>query len=509
MPAGMKRTLILSAVLALTACGSDPAQDFAKARTAHAAHQYRSARVLLASSLAARPGDKAALLLQARTLLALGDGEGAGAALEPLRTLKQPRGDIDELAAEAALLRKVPDVALAMLGESETAEAHRLRALAAIQKGDLARAGGHFDKAMAAGGNARTLADFARYKLVTGDRQGAVKLAEEAMRTAPDELDTLLVAGQLAVGRGDLAAALDRYDRASKRYPDSLAALTGRAATLGDLGRTAEMERAVKSAAAFAPSDPTVIYLQARAAIARKDWAGARDAIQRVEATLPQLDPARVLYARALLNLRQPELGAAQLIPIVRAQPGNRAALTLMAECQLASGNASGALATMRPVVADPTARPEELALMAKIAKAAGDPQAQTFAARAAKPAPQALIADLSEADAAIRAKDWARAVVAYDRVLAVTDGRNPLVLNNMAYAQLMTGNLVKARSFADRAIREAPNNASVLDTAGWIRVRSGSDLGEAKRLLRLAAEKAPDNAAIRAHLAEAERAPG
>lgn len=505
----MKRNLILPALLLLAACGSTPTEDFAQAKNAYAQHSYRTARVLLASVLAEKPTDKTVLLLQARTLIALGDGDGAGSAISQITGPKPPTGELAELAAEASLLRKAPDVALTILGDRTSAEAHRLRALATIQKGDFSGAAGHFEKAVAAGGNPRALADFARLKLLTGDRAGAMKLLAQAERAAPDGLDTLLIGGQIAVGRGDLARALTRYDRAGKLFPDSLAALTGKAATLGDLGRIDEMEQAVKAAAGFAPNDPTVIYLQARAAIARKDWATARDVIQRAEATLPQLDPARVLYAEALLNLRQPELATAQLGPIVRSQPSNRAALTLLAEAQMASGNSAAALATMRLVIADPAIRPEELALIAKIAKAAGDPRVADFAAKAARPAPQALIADLSEADAAIRAKDWARAVVAYNRVLAVTDGRNPLVLNNMAYAQLMTGNLARARMFADRAVKEAPENASVLDTAGWVRVRSGKDLAEAKRLLRLAAEKAPDNATIRAHLAEVQSVPG
>ncbi|MFN9578639.1 MAG: hypothetical protein ACK56H_00890, partial [Novosphingobium sp.] len=58
------------------------AQAFALARAAFAANDYAKARILAASALALMPGNKDLLLLQAKTLLALGDGAGAGAALQ-------------------------------------------------------------------------------------------------------------------------------------------------------------------------------------------------------------------------------------------------------------------------------------------------------------------------------------------------------------------------------------------------------------------------------------------
>jgi len=208
-----------------------------------------------------------------------------------------------------------------------------------------------------------------------------------------------------------------------------------------------------------------------------------------------------------LLRLGQGEQAIAQLQPVVRAMPGNRDAVLLLGEALLARGDARGALAALRPLADSPAARGEELALAAKAAKAAGDPQAATYETRAKLPALQAAGRDLADADAAMRAGNWAGAVEAYDRILKVTDGRNPLVLNNMAYAQLMLGNHAAARGYADRAMKEAPDNASVLDTAGWVRFKSGKDIEEARRLLGRAAQLAPGNPAIRVHLAEAERA--
>ena len=500
----MRKLMILSA-LVLAACTASPAEQYAEAKAAFAANDYARARILIAASLESEPGNPDKLLLQARTLLALGDGDGAGTALQKLAALG-PRPGLAELTAEAALLRKAPQQALAALEGADSSEADRLRGLAALMQGDSGKAADFIARATAQGDNARAFADMARLRLMEKDVAGAEAQLKQAAALEPQAIDTLLVRGQIALIKGDLKAALDAYSAANKRYPASLAALTGKAATLGDLGRFKEMEEAAGQAAQVAPRNPQVAYLRARAALAQKDWEKVRTTVQPLEAELPELDPVRPLYAEALLRLGRPELAAAQLVPIVRAQQGNRQVAALLAEARLASKDPRGAMTALQAIADSPQARPEELALMARAAKAAGDPRAADYERRARQPAVQVLAADLSEADAAIRRGDWAKAAIAYDRIIAATDGRSVLVLNNMAYAQSMLGNHAKARDFADRALQLAPENASVLDTAGWVRFRSGQDLDEARRLLRRAAELAPQNQTIKLHLAEASR---
>ena len=505
----MKNAHMLAFLLLLSACGDSPEESFAKAAREFAAHDYSAARVHLAAGLELQPGNRSMLLLQAKTLLALGDGDGAGAALATLVGSSARAGELAELSAEAALLRKVPDAAMSFLGNATSVEAERLRALALIQKLDLSGAQRHFEKGMAAGGSARLFADYARFRLLSGDIAGADELAAKAAKAEPDGIDSLLIRAVVAVRHGNLQVAYDLYSRAAKLYPASVAPLAGQAAVLGDLGRAEEMEKVLDRAVALAPRDPTVMFLRVRVAAARKDWAAVRAIIQPIDGSIDRLDPMRQIYGEALLRLGLEELAIAQLTPIVRAAPGNREAVLLLAEATLANGNAPGAMALLRPLADSPSARANELALMAKAAKAAGDPSAARYEARSKRPAPMALGHDLADADAAMRAGNWAGAVQAYERLLESTDGTNVIILNNMAYAQLMLGNYPKSLEYAGRALKIAPNNASVLDTAGWAQFKSGRELGKARLMLRRAAELSPQNATIRAHVAEAERAPG
>lgn len=502
----MKHACLLPLALFLGACGMSAEDKFDQAQAAYAEHQYRLAKLNLADALADRPNDPQLLVLQARTLVALGDGVGAGAALDRLPAERASSAELRELAAEAAILRNAPQLALDKLGDLGSAGAHRLRALAAIQTGDIAGAEGHFAKAVQAGGDVRAFTDFARYKLMSGDAAGALAMAAKAKQLDPAALDTLLVTGQLAARQGDLKAALETYDRAARLYPHSLAALIGKAAVLGDLGRLEEMKPLVRELAARAPNDRSVLYLRSREATARKDWAAVRTAVDGYRGPpLAQRDPIRLLHGEALSQLGQHEQAIAQIGPIARSETAGWSARTLLARAQLGAGDAAAAVATMRPVVDFTAASPEALALLVEAARRANDPALPRYEARLRSPAAKALAAAIAEADAAMRTSNWAAAADGYQRVLALAEG-DAMVLNNMAYAQVMLGNYAKANDFAARALKAAPDNPSVLDTAGWAQVKSGRDIESGKRLLRQAAKKAPNNPVIRAHLAEAER---
>lgn len=504
----MRMTAALLALTILAGCGATPQEEAERARAAFAAHDYAKARLHALAALQDGPADRELQMIQARSALALGDGEGAGVLIARIAGGK-PSGELAELAAEAALLRRKPAEALGFLTDMTGAEAERLRGLAALQAEDADAARKHFEAAVAAGGNARAHADLARFRMMRGDATGAQEQAVAATRLDPRGIDTLLVIAQLAAMRGDAARALATYREARKAYPDNFAALVGEGAMLGELGRIDELEKVAAQASAAAPRNPEALWLTARAAAGRKDWEKVRSLVQPVEGGIDAVHPLRLLYAQALAALGQPGQAAAQLNPIVLRQPGNRLAVRLLAQARLAMRDPKGAMEVLRRVADDPMANPQELALMAKAAEAAGSPLAAGYRDRMRDGAARSLGADLAEANAAVKAANWARAALAYDRILAQTDGGNVMVLNNMAYAQSMLGNHAKAVEFADRALKLAPDNASVLDTAGWVRLRGGTDIAAAKKLIGRAAELAPGNETIRSHLAEARRKPG
>lgn len=495
----------LALALVVGGCGADPKALAAKARSEYAAHQYLAAQTDLAGALAANPNDPALLELHARNALAMGDGIAAGASLDKLAGLTHP-ADFKRMLAEAALLRGQAQDALAALGDDKTAAGLRLRGLALLSQGNQAGAEQAFQAGLAAEPrNAPLLASLSRLKLMSGDTQAARGLADRALAADGDLLDAMLVNAQVATAEGRLGNALAAYDKAGKRYPGNLAALTGQAALLGDLGRTDELS-ALLAGFQGTTTDGTMAYLKARLAAAKGDWSAARDILQANEDKLKDRDDANVLYAQALTQIGQPEQARARLQPMLARHPESVVLRRELGKAQLAGGDAAAAVQTLTPFAQSKSASVEDLRLLAKAAEAAGDPNAAFFAARARYPSPQSLGQALGAADTAMKASNWGNAIKAYEQILALTDGRSALVLNNMAWAQAQVGNRDKALAFAQRAIQVAPDDPSVMDTLGWLLHQTGGNKSRALDLLRRAAQKAPQNQTIAKHLAEVQR---
>ena len=495
-----------AAALALAACSADPETLLARARQEYASHNFKAAQLDLATVLKARGSDPAVLELHARTALALGDGESARASLEKLPAANRP-ADHALLLGEAALLRRDGKAADAAVAADQSAEAWRVRAMAALLRGDDAAAETAFAKGEGAPGpQARLLADHARLRLHKGDLAGAQALVAWALKADANSLDARLMEARAAVAAGDLGRAVALYDGVGKAWPGNLAALIGRAGVLGALGRLKEMKEVVAQAGSAGVNAADLAWLQARLAAAEGDWKGARDILQANDEALADRSEAALLHAQVLTKLGQPEQARARLQPVLTRDPGNLAVRRALAEAAMAARDPAGAVEVLRPLAALPTASTADLRLLATAAEQAHSPDAAALAARAKFPPPQELARTLADADAAMKARNWGNAIAAYERIMSVTDGRNPLVLNNLAYAQDQVGNKQVALGYALRALKEAPQNPSVMDTAAWLLIQTGGERTRALQLLRAASDKAPQNATIRAHLQAAQR---
>ena len=494
------------AALALVACSADPADRFARAQDAFENHRYDEARLDLVSGLKERPGDVAMLDMLARTQLALGDGEGAHASLERLEAAGGLPGDAPLLFGEAALLRRQFDEAIARVAPEKSAEAWRIRAVARVGKGELAEAGKAFGEGAARDdATSRLLADYAIFALGNGALARARELVDRALELEPDGLDAQLAQGRVAIAEGDLGVALTAYDTALKRYPDNPTALIGKAGVLGDLGSFDEAEALIGDAAGRMSNSADIVYLRARLAGARGDWAKARDIIQSNERALADRDDAQILYGEALVELERYELARATLQPVLRRQPRNAYARRLMARSQLGSGDAASALATIGPLADRAEASQADLELAARAAQETGSTKAKAYRERARVPSPANLAAEVATADAAMKAGNWREAISAYERIIAATGEENVLVLNNFAFALGQSGNPKRGLQYARRALAMAPENPSVLDTVGWLLIETGGDRAEAVRLLEKAAKLAPRNRTIADHLRQAK----
>lgn len=500
------RRNVVIAVLALSlgACGISPEERLDRAREAYAAHLFTEARLDLATVLEEDGNDPAALELFARTLLQLGDGEGAAAALHRLHETERVPEDFVTLMAEAELLRGQYAAALDLARTLDTAEGSRIAALAHVGQGDGVAAQQAFEQGLEQEGDrSRLLSDYALFMLAAGDPTAAQRLAEEALELAPLGLDPLIARARVAQARGDLATALADYEAAGQAWPESRAAALGRIGVLGDLGRLAEARPLVADLARRIPGDPDVAYLQARLAAEDADWSEVRAILQSYEAR----EDARqqLLYARALVELGLLEQAMPRLTALLRHAPDNDAVRRLLAHAQLASGDADSALSTIRPLAQGTRSTAADVALLSEAARATGRTDEIGPSLTAVSPS-ERVGRLLAEGDAALRQENWRRAITAYDELRAWTGDSNAMVLNNLAFAEGQAGNVDEAIRLAELALTLAPDHPSVMDTAGWLLVESGRDRSRGLLLLERAAEMAPENATITRHLSEARR---
>lgn len=273
---GMKmrrfQILLLGTALALSACrgGSDAASSLKQAEQHYAQGDYAAARVEILNALQADPKNAAAYILNAKNALELGDGVVAERAVTLARendaAVEATQGLLWRSWLQQMLPLKVLDAVGRDAGDDESAETYLIR-------GEAYQAIGRMDKAEAqwAAGleqypdDAPLLVNMARLKYQTKDIEGADVLAAKAAAVNPKDHDVVMLNGDMALFRGDDAAAITWFDKAIAAYPKDLPAKLGRASALSQLGRKKEALVLVDEVLKIDAKNPVAIMMKASA----------------------------------------------------------------------------------------------------------------------------------------------------------------------------------------------------------------------------------------------------
>ncbi|MBA4353337.1 MAG: hypothetical protein C0409_01475 [Novosphingobium sp.] len=498
---------LLPLAFLVASCGDDPAARITRAREEIATMELGAARVDLTAALADKGDDAELLKLLANVQLRLGDGDGAQASAARLERLGAKGAELARIKAEAALLRGHPDEALALLGNDNAPSAWRVRAAAKIALKDTAGGLAALERGAAAGGDPLLLRDYARFLIDAQDLDGAARQVAALSRVQADNFDALMLTADIAVRRGNMAQAHAALERVAKRYPKVPDPWIARATAFDIEGKLDEAIAMTGRAAAIAPDDSRVTDLKVQFAAMKGDWEQVRAVLAKQEGTLDPVSANGLTYAEAMLRLGHPEQARAMFQRALTRSPNNPYSRLMLAQAQLATGDASAAYATVRPLSDGLLAGPRELELAEKAARAMGSAEADGLKRRLVEARGSQSAELVRKGQAALLREDWNAAIAAYGQ-LAQT-GKDAEVLKRLALALSHVGRTDEAIAAADQARALRPDDPDTAYMAGYVRAAGGKDRAAGLTLLKQASDADPGNALFKRSLARFSNAAG
>lgn len=369
---------ILAAVpfVARRAARPDAEALLADARTTLAEGNYHAAQSNARWAIAAGAPGSAAHVLLARADLMLDDGLAAEAELDRAVATGAPAASLHAWRAHARLLQRDPPGANAEAARAGSGNAYaaRIRARALVAAGDSAAGAAVLEALVGAlPRNGAAWTDLGRLRLTTGDVGGAAQATAHALMVLRGDPATLTLAGEIVQTRYGLTAAAPWFAAALRRDAYYHPALIEQAATLGDLGRYAEMLAATRRALAARPGSPQALYLQAVLAARAGRTDLARRLLQLTGGAIDGLPGALLLGGALDYRRGDTDQAVAKWRRLVDAQPMNVAARRLLGVALLRSGDARGSLEVLRPMVLRADADGYTLRLAARGLERVGD----------------------------------------------------------------------------------------------------------------------------------------
>jgi putative PEP-CTERM system TPR-repeat lipoprotein len=349
--------------------------------------------------------------------------------------------------------------------------------------------------------NPRLLYELANLEKRTGSTENAIRLLEKAYEFDRDATYVTLRLIDLLIEAGNASRALEIASDLRRKEPENLLAHQAVGKVQTALGNPLAARAAFKNAVKLAGFDAKALYqiaqLQLRGGIADE----ARWSLQKAVKGNPEFLPA--LLALVELEIRLDKLdSAAELIEQLAARAEDHPAINPfrgdLAFRKKEFGSAVGYYHKALETSDDPT-----LALRRFRARnAAGDSDTalQELAAWVSGH-PQGIVAKMALAET-YHSRGLRKEAKIYYEQLQQQGVENATLLNNLANLYGETGDS-RALELAQRAHELAPTDPNVIDTLGWLLVRSGQ-VEKGLGYLRDASARNPNQAEIHYHLAVA-----
>lgn len=369
------------------------------------------------------------------------------------------------------------------------------------------------------------------------NREGAItRLRLAKQQVSEDVRISIALARHLAIN-GRETDALEELESARIAYPWS----TQPSLLLGNYYlKENDIQRATKyarEAAQIAPADPQVATLVAKVSVSRGDTATAKRQLQ----ILTQKESAEIQgyieLGTLFLGERNLEEAKKAFNRALKASGGrNPVALMMLGRMELRARNASAAMRYGTALLSNYPEMPVGHMIVGDAELLGGDFTAAVKHYEAARNLdefteivvrlhygyrqtgherkafemlenwaekhPRDHRAQLALATAYEETRKYAAAMERYEKVLEITP--NAVAFNNLSLLYDAHRSDPKSLELAEQAYKLSPNNAAILDTVGWLRVKYGS-VEDGITLLERAVKMRPNDATFREHLTKAK----
>lgn len=355
---------------------------------------------------------------------------------------------------------------------------------------------------------------------------------EDLLKSDPRHLNAMLALASLASNQ---VAATHWLQKAAEAHPSAVEPRISMARLLLANQQPSQALSQVRGAIAIAPYNPTALDLLGRIQLSLGDHANAIGTLRKLAEVSPTPAIVRTQLARVQLAAGQPAEARRSLADVLKSAPESLDALVLVTRIDIQEARFDEA---RKHVIRIQTAHPrsaEGFQLQGELALARKQPAEALAAyeqAQAVAPSTKILIRQHSaliqlgrRSESEARLSAWLqnrpddilsrktlaasllhsrqfRSAAAQYREINRRTPNNPEVLNNLAWALHAAGD-TRALAFAEQAHKARPDDASIMDTLGWILINR-NQTARGLTILQQAQASAPDSADIQWHLASA-----
>jgi len=420
-----------------------------------------------------KPDDPQTYNLKATVLLAKGDVPAARGAFEKALEVKPTFFPAAANLAKLDVMEKKPEVA-------------RKRFEAILEK----------DKK-----NFGAMGALAELAMLEKRPEEATTWLEKAQAENPDAIAPVLKLGNhyLATKQEKKALTLARKFQAANPSNPELMDLLGQAQLAND-----DAQGALDSYSKLVNIVPKSALAQMRLADAQsklKNDAGAAESLKRASALQPNLLQARVAQVGVAMRRGRNDEALAMIRQLQQDIPGSPVGFLMEGDLHQSQKKPALAAAAYDKAFAITKSGAVLLRTAQALRQSGKEAEARQRVLQYAKAHPEDLGVAMYVAESHLAAKEYKPAAVLLEDIVKRAPN-NGAALNNLAYAYQQTKD-PRALATAEQAFKVAGDNASVMDTLGWMLVEQGNTQ-RGLPLLQKAAAGAPTLPEVRYHLAVA-----